>query len=157
MTMVCTRLRALLEDQGVPHETVHHRFDYTAQEAAADTHTRGREFAKVVMLQVDGAPAMIVLPAHHRVDFARLHDELGAKQVRMCNEDEMRQLFPDCEVGAEPPFGNLYGVPVYLSDAMKDDLFITFNAGTHEDVIRMRLEDYVRLAKPRIFACSRRV
>jgi Ala-tRNA(Pro) deacylase len=154
MTIICGRLRSYLEKEGVEFEALHHAPDFTAQETAAHTGTRGRDFAKVVVVKIDGLPAMIVLPAHHRVDFAKLASELGAKDVELCDEEELRGIFEDCDVGAEPPFGNLYGLPVFLSRAMTDDVLITFNGGSHVDVIRMPFMDYVNLVRPRVIDCS---
>jgi Ala-tRNA(Pro) deacylase len=154
MTAICTRLRDFLDRERIPYQTLHHTPDFTAQETAAHTRTPGREFAKVVVVRIDGRPAMAVLPAHHRVDLPKLAAELGAKEVELCPEHELRSLFDDCDVGAEPPFGNLYGMPVYLSRAMADDRFITFNAGSHEDVIRVPFVDYVRRVRPRILELS---
>lgn len=155
MFAISTRLKTFLDDKGVRYEPMHHRSDFTAQETAADTHTPGHEFAKTVLLRVDERTIMVVLPANHRVDFAMIHEIFGAKHIRLCTEDEMRQLFPDCDLGAEPPFGNLYGIPVYLSDAMRTNAFLTFNAGSHEDVVRLRFHDYLRLAEPVVIRCSR--
>lgn len=154
MTIICGRLRSFLEKEDVEFDTLHHEPDFTAQETAAHTGTRGRDFAKVVVVRVDGLPAMVVLPAHHRVDLPKLAAELDAKDVELCGEDEMRRIFEDCDVGAEPPFGNLYGLPVFLSAAMADDVRITFNAGSHVDVIRMPFLEYVSLVQPRILDCS---
>lgn len=154
MPTISKQLQQFLSEHGVPYETIHHRRDYTAQETAADTHTPGKEFAKTVMLWVDGNYAMAVLPAHHMVDFEKLRQAIGAKEVKLASEDEIRELCPDCEAGAVPPFGNLYGLPVYLSQAMTTDERITFNAGTHEDVVRMRYEDFVKLVQPKILDFS---
>lgn len=154
MTIICGRLRSYLEKEGVEFDTLHHAPDYTAQETAAHTRTKGRDFAKVVVLRLDGLPAMVVVPAHHRVDLVRLGAELGARGVELCDEEELRRIFEDCDVGAEPPFGNLYGMPVFLSQAMADRGTITFNGGSHVDVIRMRMTDYLDQVKPRVIDCS---
>ena len=148
------RLKSLLDARTVAYQAMSHPRDFTAQETAADTHTAGKEFAKTVVLLVDGRCVMAVLPAHHKVEFKRVREELDAHSVRLAQEDEIRVLFPDCEVGAEPPFGNLYNMPVCMSSAIPGDGFITFNAGTHEDVIRMGYGDYVALVQPRIFDFS---
>jgi Ala-tRNA(Pro) deacylase len=148
MVAISHRLTALLEENGVAYEVLHHTPEFTAQETAAHTHTPGREFAKVVIVQADGRFAMLVLPAHHRVDYRKVNTALGATEVSIATEEQTRDLFPDCEVGAEPPLGRLYDLPVWMSDAMKGDRHITFNAGTHEDVIRISFEDFTRLAVP---------
>lgn len=155
MPIICGRLRSFLEKEGAHFDTLHHEPDFTAQETAAHTRTKGRDFAKVVVVKVDGLPVMVVVPAHHRVDLPKLAAELGAREADLCREDELRRIFEDCDVGAEPPFGNLYGLPVVLSAAMTDDVHITFNAGSHVDVIRMPFMEYARLVRPRILDCSR--
>jgi Ala-tRNA(Pro) deacylase len=149
------RFKALLDDHGVAYEVIHHRRDYTAQETAADTHTPGRMFAKCVLIWRDGAYAMAVLPAHHVVDMRKLCQVLGAKEVKLASEEEIRELCPDCEAGALPPFGNLYDMPVYVSRALTDAEHITFNAGTHSDVVRMRYADWEKLAQPHVADFSR--
>lgn len=154
MATLNQRLTAFLEAQAVDYEAIHHRRDYTAQEAAAHTHTPGREFAKTVIVWVDGSYAMAVLPAHHLIDLDKLRRALGARDVKLASEEEMRELCPDCETGAVPPFGNLYNLPVYLSTDITADEQITFNAGTHEDAIRMRYADFERLVQPHVLDFS---
>lgn len=148
MALIVNRLREFLDKNGAYYGTMHHPYDATAQETAAHTHTPGREFAKVVVVHFDSRFAMVVLPAHHRIDWGRLKRVLGSEKARLATEDEMRVLFPDCDVGAEPPFGALYGMPTYLSAAMVGDERITFNAGTHEEIVRMWFQEYRRLAQP---------
>jgi Ala-tRNA(Pro) deacylase len=149
--MATTTLTAYLNENHVPFEVVHHRTDYTAQETAADTHTPGREFAKTVVLDIgDQGRAMAVLPAVFQVDMEKLRAGLGTRQVHLADEAEMSDLCPDCEVGAEPPFGNLYDVPVYVDPSLTVDEYITFNAGSHDDALRMRYEDYERLVHPTV-------
>ncbi len=155
MPTISKRLQSFLDEHAVPYEVIHHRRDYTAQETAADTHTPGKEFAKTVMLWVDGNYAMAVLPAHRMVDFDKLRQALSAKEVKLASEDEIRELCPDCEAGAVPPFGNLYSLPVYVSEDTAEDERITFNAGTHEDAIRMAYKDFEKLVQPTILQLSR--
>ncbi len=154
MSQIPQRLVSYLEEHAVTYESLHHHRDYTAQETAAHTHTPGREFAKTVLIWVDGSYAMVVLPAHHEVELEKLRLALQAQDVKLASEEEMRELCPDCEVGAISPLGNLYDLPVYLSTAMLADQQITFNAGTHEDVIRMARSDYERLVQPRVLEFS---
>lgn len=156
MTALCTRLRSYLDEEKAPYEVIHHRLDYTAQEAAADSHTPGREFAKTVVVRMDGRWIMVVLSAHHRVNLEKLRVGLGGTECRLASEKEMASIFTDCEVGAETPFGNLYDLPVYVSPAISEARHITFNAGTHEDVIRMRIEDFDRLVRPIVIDFSDR-
>lgn len=154
MTMLCPRLVTYLDENRVPYQTLHHSSDFTSQETAAHTRTPGREFAKTIALRIDDGYAVGVLPAHHHVDFEKLRRWTNAREIRLATEDEMRSLFPDCEVGAQPPFGNLYGVPVYVSAALAGDEHVTFNGGSHEDVIRMRYDDFASLVKPRVINFS---
>lgn len=150
-----SRLQSFLERADVKYTTIRHRRDYTAQETAAHTHTPGREFAKAVVLRVDRSYVLAVLPAHRSVDLGKVGDLLDAEQVELATEMEMRALCPDCETGAMPPFGNLYDLPVFIDASMKGDETITFNAGSHEEAIRMAFEDYVRLARPDVTELAR--
>ena len=154
MPAIAQRLKSFLDESHVPYETIQHVVDFTAQETAAATHTPGREFAKTVLLEVDGKPALGVLPAHHKVDTEKLRDALGAGDVRLADEAAMGPLCPDCDAGAIPPFGNLYDLPVFLSAAMIEDYEITFNAGTHRTALRMRLDDYKKLVHPKVLEFS---
>lgn len=154
MAAIAKRLKQFLDDQSVSYDVIHHKRDYTAQETAAHTHTPGPEFAKTVFVEVDGEVAMAVLPAHHKVDMSKLRQELNAKELLLTSEDRIRELCPDCDVGAAPPFGNLYGLPVYLSRSLENDESITFNAGDHEEAIRLRLSDYLRLVQPHVVDLS---
>src|SRR5512133_1625934 len=148
-TMIPYRVTAFLDAQQVPYDVIHHRRDYAAQWTAADTHTKGREFAKVIVFATPDGYAFAVVPAHRHVDLDKIRSALGVPDVRLAAEDEIEQLFPDCEVGAEPPLGNLYGMPVYLSAEMTEDEQITFNAGTHEDALRVPMRDFDRIVRPR--------
>lgn len=144
------KLRSFLDDHRVRYEAIQHSPDFTAQETAAHTHTPGREFAKTVILRTDGGHAMAVLPAHHRLDLAKARDATASRSVRLASEPEMDHLCPDCETGAAPPFGNLYGMPVVVSPVLAMDEWITFNAGTHQDAVRMKYADYAKLVEPRV-------
>lgn len=154
MFQIPVKLRSALESQALQFETIHHHRKFTAQMTAQDTHTPGKEFAKAVILRVDGKYAMAVLPAHHRIDLKDLRRALNAGDIRLATEEEIYAVCPDCEIGAEPPFGNLYGMPVYLSSWMAGDEFITFKAGAHDYAIRMRFSDYLRLVKPDVLDFS---
>jgi len=154
MIHLSQRLQEFLDHEGVSYETIRHTTDFTAQHTAADTHTPGREFAKTVLVRVDGDPAFAVLPAHHRVDFERLRDALGAEEVELCSEHDMEEICPDCDAGAAPPFGNLYEVPVYLRSVMTEDDQITFNAGNHQTAVRMAFRDFERLVHPKVVDLS---
>jgi Ala-tRNA(Pro) deacylase len=146
------RLRNFLDKENVRYVHETHRTAYTAQEVAAEEHVPGKMVAKTVVVKIDDGFALAVMPATARANFARLRSALGAREVRLATELEFTGMFPDCEVGAMPPFGNLYGIPVYVDAALTQDKEIIFNAGTHQDTIRMRYADFERLAVPKIFA-----
>jgi len=155
MSEIVKRLHELLDRGGVSYEILHHHADFRAKTTAADTHTPPREFAKTVFLWIDGQYALAVLPASHFLSEAKLARNLDAKEVRLATEFEMADLCPDCEVGAAPPFGNLYNLPVYVSPIIARDEKITFNAGTHEDAVRMTYAGYERLVQPRVVSMTR--
>ncbi len=157
--MTCReRLERWFRDERVTFEVRRHPEAYTAQRLAALEHVSGYWVAKVVMAVSDGMLVMLVLPAPCRVDLVRLKEALGAGAVRLAREEEFAHLFPDCEIGAMPPFGNLYGVPVYVDAALARDAFIVFNAGTHRETMTIAYADFERLAHPRVadFALSPR-
>jgi Ala-tRNA(Pro) deacylase len=126
----------------------HHPTAFTAQEVAASDHVSGRIVAKVVMVWADGRLAMLVVPAPKRVDFGKAAMALGAADLRLAHEEEFAELFPDCEPGAMPPFGNLYGVPVYTDRALAENLNLVLQAGTHTETMGIRFDDYERLVRP---------
>jgi len=149
--MTCReRLERYFREQGVKYQTTSHPEVYTAQEVAAVEHVPGMFMAKVVMVLVDGTITALVLPAPRRVDIPRLKAALGAKEARLAREEEFGHLFPDCEVGAMPPFGNLYGVPVVVDKSLTEDPQIVFNAGTHRETMSVAFADFQRLAQPKI-------
>lgn len=141
-------LQSHLDAQRVPYEIIHHRRDYTAPETAAHTHTPGKSFAKTIIVEVDRKFCMFVMPASDHIDLEKVRRALRAQDVRLASESEVARLCPDCETGAMPPFGQQYQMPVYVSHQLANDQMITFNAGTHEDVMRMLYQDYARLARP---------
>jgi len=144
------RLDAYLRENKVPFQVIHHPLAYTAQEVAAAEHVPGKMLAKVVMVFADGKLVMLALPAPHRVDLNKAAAALGAKEVRLAHEEEFVAAFPDCEVGAMPPFGNLYDLPVYMDKALAEDDTIIFQAGTHTDTVSLKYADFERLVKPRV-------
>ncbi len=149
--MTCReRLEQYFKEQRVAFDIKTHPEVYTAQEVAAAEHVPGRLFAKVVMATVDGRLMMLVLPGPFRVDTARLRAALGARDARLAKEDEFAKLFPDCELGAMPPFGNLYNVPVVVDRSLMQDPKIVFNAGTHRDTMTVGFNDFERLAQPKV-------
>jgi Ala-tRNA(Pro) deacylase len=148
--MLSPRLHHFLDERHVPYTTLTHHRTITAQETADAAHVGERNFAKTVMLKVDGALAMVVMPAAYRADLTRLSRALGGCEVELAHEDEFKDTFPDCEVGAMPPFGNLYGIPVYVDARLTGGAEIAFNAGSHTDVVRMPYAEFERLAEPRL-------
>ncbi|MBM3136215.1 MAG: YbaK/EbsC family protein [Chloroflexi bacterium] len=142
------RLQKYLRENGVPFETMAHPTVYTAQEVAAVQHVPGEQMAKVVIVRADERNLMLVMPAPHRVAFDKLKALLGAKNVRLANEEEFGDIFPDCDLGAMPPFGHLYNVPVYVDKALSESPHIVFQAGTHRDTVKIRYADFARLAQP---------
>lgn len=146
--MLKNRLTSLLATEDITFELIHHEPDYSALETAHDTHTPGIAFAKSVVLNTDDGPVLAVLPAPCLVDLGEFAREIGEEEVTLADERTISELFPDCAIGAEPPFGHLYGMPVYIDAALcvQDD--ITFNAGSHDEAMRIRYVDYERLEQP---------
>lgn len=149
------RVQQLLDAAGVDYTQIHHRRDYRAAQTALDTFTPPEEFAKTVFVWIDGTPAMAVLPASKHLSIAKLRKALGAKQVRVASEVDVKSLCSDCEPGAAPPFGVLYDLPVFASRAFEADEEITFNGGTHDQAIRMRFADWKELAKPQFMRLAK--
>lgn len=145
---IAKRVKDYLEDQQVPYSHCTHRLAYTAQEVAAAQHVPGKEVAKTIVLKTGSKFAMLVLPAVMKIDMRTLRDELPFAHIELATEKEFAELFPDSELGAMPPFGNLYGLPVYVDKSLADDFEIVFNAGTHVDTIRMKYSDFARLTAP---------
>ncbi len=152
--MPAEALKKYLDENKVAYEVISHMRTYTAQETAASAHVPGRELAKTVMAKIDGAMAMIVMPANFRVDFDRLRALTGAREVELATEKEFRTLFPDCEPGAMPPFGNLYDMEVYVEEQLAQDEEIAFNAGTHTELLKLKYADFARLVHPKVLALS---
>lgn len=144
---VTARLRDLLERHGVTYTVVPHLPAFTAQETAHQLHIPGREIAKVVVVRHGGTLSLAVLPAQARVDLDRLGAALR-DPVELASETEIAAAFPDCELGAMPPFGSLYGLKTYVDESLTRDRQIAFNAGSHSEAVRMSFEDYRRLAAP---------
>ncbi len=151
------RMESYLRENLVPYQVQHHATAFTAQEVAAVEHVPGKLVAKVVMAFADDRLVMLVLPATHRVDVARAAQAAGARQLRLAKEDEFKAAFPDCEVGAEPPFGNLYNIPVYVDEALTEDPYIVFRAGTHTDTMSLRYADFARLVAPKVARFGQRI
>jgi Ala-tRNA(Pro) deacylase len=142
------RIRDYLDSQNVSYETLHHSQAFTAQEVAHSLHVSGKKCVKAVVASGDSKTIMLVMPASHRLNFQELKSLLKAHQLEMLVESELVDLFPDCDLGAIPPLGNLYGISVWVDRAVANAEKIVFCAGTHEDCIRMRYSDFAKLTLP---------
>lgn len=139
-----------LDSQHVWYRTSTHPLAYTAQGLAHVQHVSGKLLAKSVMVNAGHRMVMVVLPASHRIDFAKLQELLNAGSLRLATEEEFRGMFPDCELGAMPPFGNLYHVEVWVDAALQEHPNLLFNAGTHLETIEMSFSDFEKLVHPKI-------
>jgi Ala-tRNA(Pro) deacylase len=146
------KLEQYLHEHQILFQVQQHPIAFTAQDVAATEHLPGKQVAKVVIAFADGHPVMLALPAPYRVDLARVGLVLGTQAVRLADEVELAELFPDCEVGAMPPFGNLYHLPVYVDQRLAEDEDIVFPAGTHTETIRLAYADFARLVRPIVAA-----
>jgi len=146
------KLTDFLNTQKVKYIAISHSPAYTAQEIAALAHIPGREVAKTVMVKVDGRMCMAVLPASSMVDFTQLRQGVNAAKVELATEAEFKGMFPECEVGAMPPFGNLFGMSVCVDKLLAEDEEIAFNAGTHKELVRMDFKDFARIVDPKILS-----
>ncbi|NUQ63045.1 MAG: YbaK/EbsC family protein [Pirellulales bacterium] len=146
--MPVKKLKEYLDGQAIRYVCISHSPSYTAQEIAAAAHIPGRELAKTVMIKVDGKMAMAVLPASMHVDFDMLKEAAAADSVELATEEEFESMFPGCELGAMPPFGNLYDMEVFVAEDLAEDEEIAFNAGSHTELIRMKYQDFEDLVSP---------
>jgi Ala-tRNA(Pro) deacylase len=154
MIMPAKKLKVFLDSNKIKYKTLSHPTVYTAQEIAASAHIPGKELAKTVMVKIDGKIAMAVLPASYKVDFELLKKATNAKKVELASEQEFQDIFPDCEIGAMPPFGNLYGMDVFVADSLAEDEEIAFNAGSHAELIKLSYNDFERVVKPKVMKFS---
>jgi len=148
--MPVQKLKQFLDAERVKYACISHSPAYTASEIAQSTHIPGRELAKVVVVTLDGRVAMAVLPANRKVDLNLVREAASADEAKLATEEEFRLRFPDCETGAMPPFGNLYGMEVFVSERLAEDDHIAFNAGSHTEVMRLAYADFARLVKPKV-------
>jgi Ala-tRNA(Pro) deacylase len=148
--MPARALQTFLDSHQVKYVTIRHSPAFTAQEIAASAHIPGKQLAKTVMVKLDDNLAMAVLPASDKVDFERLKAAAGAHTVALANEQDFQDRFPECEVGAMPPFGNLYGLDVWVAARLAEDEEIAFNAGDHTELMRMAYRDFDRLVQPKV-------
>jgi Ala-tRNA(Pro) deacylase len=152
--MPVQKLKEYLDKNEVKYVTISHSKAYTAQMIAASAHIPGKELAKTVIIKVDGCLAMAVLPASYRVDFNRLKDAIGARKIELAHESEFEDIFPNCEVGAMPPFGNLWNMKVFVAESLTDDEVIAFNAGSHTELIKLAFNDFLKLVNPMVVKYS---
>jgi len=150
VAMILKKLVEFLDGNKVQYVVISHSPAFTAQDVAHSAHIPGKELAKVVIVWMDGAMGMAVLPASHMINFSLLKDVSGATNVELANESDFKDRFPDCEVGAMPPFGNLFNMRVFVSAGLSDDKEIAFNAGSHRELVKMSYADYERLAQPKV-------
>jgi Ala-tRNA(Pro) deacylase len=153
--MTTQRLEQYLRAHEVPFDTVPHDHAVTALDMARRAHLASHDVAKTVMVKVDGKLAMAVMPANEWLSLEQLRQACGARQVSLASESEFRDYFPGCDVGAMPPFGNLYGMEVYAADTLSGEHRIAFSAGSHDELVRMGWNDYERLVHPRIMSMTR--
>jgi len=146
--MPSQKLKAFLDSHDVKYVSINHSLAFTGLEIAKSAHVPTKILAKTVIVKINGAPAMMVLPAAYQIDMENLSQALLGSAVELATEQEFFRLFPDCEVGAMPPFGNLYGMKVYVAERLTENDDIVFNAGTHSEVIQMTYKDYERLVQP---------
>jgi Ala-tRNA(Pro) deacylase len=152
--MILTKLKDFLDQQKIKYAVITHSEAFTAEEIAVTSHVPKKEIAKTVIVKLDDKMTMAVVPATDMVDLRLLKKSLGATKAELASEDEFKDRFPQCEVGAMPPFGNLFDMDVIIADDFTRDGAIVFNAGTHRDLVRMAYRDFERLVQPRIAAFS---
>jgi Ala-tRNA(Pro) deacylase len=152
--MPVKKLKDFLDGNKVKYVTISHSPAYTAQQIAASAEVPGKELAKTVIVKIDGKMAMAVLPASYKVNFDQLKEAAGASSVVLASERDFEDTFPECDLGAMPPFGNLYGMEVFVAQSLAEDEEIAFNAGSHTELIRMSYKDFAALVKPKVLRFS---
>ena len=148
--MPAKKLKEYLDREKIRYVSIMHSTAYTAQEVAASAHITGKELAKTVIVELDGEMSMAVLPADRKIVLQDLREVTGSDQVKFASEEGFKAQFPECETGAMPPFGNLYGMDVYIAESLTHNDEIAFNAGSHTEVIKMKFSDFDRLVKPKV-------
>lgn len=152
--MILKKLVEFLDSNSAKYVVVTHSPSFTAQDVAQSAHIPGKDVAKTVIVWMDGKMAMAVLPASHMINFMLLKEVSGAKNVELASESEFKDRFPECEVGAMPPFGNLFNTPVFVATGLAEDEEIAFNAGSHREMVKMAYADFARLVQPTLAAFS---
>lgn len=147
---ILRKLKALLDEAKIPYEIYNHPLAYTAQEIAAKQHVSGNDLAKVVMIEADDQLVMAVVRGNDKIDLRMVEESLDVRHARLATEDEFIARFPECEIGAMPPFGNLFGLKVYVDPALAKDEHIYFNAGNHTQTVCVQYKDFARLVQPQV-------
>lgn len=147
--MPAKKLKEFLDSHKIKYIVLKHSPAYTAQEIASSANIKGKELAKTVIVKIDGKITMAVLPASYRVDLDALKEVVGAKIVELAAEEEFKDLFPECDTGAMPPFGNLYGMDVLVAKSLTESDNIAFNACSHSELIQLPYQDFEKLVQPR--------
>jgi len=150
--MPAQKLRDFLDKHKVKYVTIRHSIAYSSSEIAASAHVKGRNLAKTVIVRLDGKMAMAVLPSKYHVNLERLRSGSLAGSVELAAEGEFAREFPGCDEGAMPPFGNLYGMPVYVDASLAEDEEIAFNACTHTELFQLPYKDFQKLVKPTVLS-----
>ena len=148
--MPAKKLKEFLDKNKVKYLSIVHSPAYSAMEIAEASHVPGKDLAKTVIVNIDNVMSMVVLPAPLKIDLSKLKSVVGANKAELASEHAFASKFPDCEVGAMPPFGNLYNMPVYVDDDLAKDEEIAFNSGTHSEVIKLKYKDFYKLVKPKV-------
>lgn len=151
---ISEKLIGFLKEQNISYEVLVHPEAFTAQQVAHAIHESGKALAKTVVLNADGNYIMAVIPGHHKVKMEAVKNLIGAKDVRIAPEETLRGLFPDCDLGAMPPLGKLYGMKVVVSESLAQSKELIFNACTHTDCLKMKFSDYQKITDPQIAAIS---
>lgn len=155
--MACMNVKEFLDNQGIDYEIILHRRSDTAQATASAAHVAASKLAKTVVVKVDGGLHMAVVPANQRLDLGLLKAATGASSVALASEAEFQASFPGCEPGAMPPFGNVYGLPVWVDEELAANPQIVFNAGTHTELVRLAYRDFARVVAPRVVSLAMRL
>ena len=143
-------LQNYLDERRIDYTLINHPETFTAQETAQSAHIPGREIAKTVVVRIDGTAAMVVQPATSKIHLGKLKKLTGAESVCLADEQDLNEMFPDCDLGAMPPLGNLYGMHVYVGESLTHDEEIAFNAGSHTELIKLRYRDFESLVHPEV-------
>ena len=150
------RLQSYLDRMGIPYRTSQHDTAYTAQDLAQKEHVSGHKVIKPVLVEADGQFVLCALPASYRIDLEALQKELGADEMRVVDERTLQEVFEDCEIGAEPPIGAIFGIPTIMDESLVAQEQVTFQAGSHDQSVTMRMDDYKRIAQPGVGHFGRR-